>query len=82
MKKIFIYWDNSNIFIEAQNLADEMNHDSYARYRVRLHFENLLLLAHANRPVEKAYAVGSIPPGNGWGLDSFKKSGSQSSPSL
>lgn len=62
MKKVFIYWDNSNIFIEAQFLADKLNHDFYARYRVRLHFENLLLLAHANRPVEKAYAVGSIPP--------------------
>ena len=62
LKNVFIYRDNSNLFIEAQNIADEMNHDFNARYRVRLHFENLLLLAHANRPVEKAYAVGAIPP--------------------
>ena len=61
MKKVFIYWDNSNIFIEAQNLADELNHDFYARYRVRLHFENLLLLAHANRPVEKRMPWGRYP---------------------
>ena len=25
MKKVFIYWDNSNIFIEAQYLADKLN---------------------------------------------------------
>ena len=33
-----------------------------ARYRVRIHFENLLRLAHADRPVEKALAAGSVPP--------------------
>ena len=33
-----------------------------ARYRVRIHFENMLRLAHAGRPLEKALAVGSVPP--------------------
>ncbi|MDE2731154.1 MAG: hypothetical protein OXI38_07165 [Bacteroidota bacterium] len=29
---------------------------------MRLHFENLFILAHAERHVERAFAVGSIPP--------------------
>ena len=32
------------------------------RSRMRIHFRNLLALAHANRPVQHAVAVGSIPP--------------------
>lgn len=57
-----MYWDNSNIFHEAQRLADEQSEGPGARYRVRIHFENLLQLAHADRPVKKAVAVGSVPP--------------------
>ena len=61
MDKVFIYWDDSNIFISAQALAVEREgHD--ARPRVRLHFRNLLELAHAGRPIHRAVAVGSIPP--------------------
>ena len=41
MDEVFVYWDNSNIFHEAQRLADEEVPD--ARYRVRIHFDNLLL---------------------------------------
>ena len=62
MDHVFIYWDNSNIFHEAQRLADEQSEGPGARYRVRIHFENLLRLAHADRPVKKAVAVGSVPP--------------------
>ena len=58
--KVFIYWDNSNIFHEAQRFAED--EEPGARYRVRIHFENLLRLAHADRPLQKAYAVGSVPP--------------------
>ena len=29
---------------------------------MRIHFENLLHLAHADRPVEKALVAGSVPP--------------------
>ena len=32
------------------------------RRRVRLNFANLLLLAHANRPVKRVVAAGSVPP--------------------
>ena len=62
MDRVFIYWDNSNIFHEAQRLADEREPAVDARYRVRIHFDNLLRLAHADRDVEKALAAGSVPP--------------------
>ncbi len=63
MESVFIYWDNSNIFLEAQRLAEERGDEGAdARYRVRIHFDNMLRLAHANRPIERALAVGSIPP--------------------
>ena len=62
MNNVFIYWDDSNIFIEAQRLAESLESGPDARSRIRIHFDNMLRLAHADRPVEKAIAVGSIPP--------------------
>ena len=62
MDSVFIYWDNSNIFHEAQRLAEEQDEGPGARYRVRIHFENLLRLAQADRPLQKAVAAGSVPP--------------------
>ena len=62
MGKVFMYWDNSNIYNEAQRLSEEKLEGPDARYRVRVHFDNLLRLAHADRPIERALAVGSIPP--------------------
>ena len=62
MDSVFIYWDSSNIFHEAQRLAEEPDEGPGARYRVRIHFENMLRLAHADRPVRKALAAGSVPP--------------------
>jgi len=61
MEKVFIYWDNSNIFISAKEVAAEREGGD-ARYRLRLHFHNLLHLASADRPIQHAFAVGSIPP--------------------
>lgn len=61
MDKVFIYWDNSNIFISAQEAAVEREGGT-ARWRVRIDFHNLLTLAHGARPVQRAIAVGSIPP--------------------
>ncbi len=60
-KKVFIYWDDSNIFVSAQEVAVEREGEA-VRFRVRIHFRNLLELAHAKRAVEHATAVGSIPP--------------------
>ncbi len=62
MSGVFVYWDNSNIFHEAQRIAEERDGTAGARYLVRIHFDNLLRLAHAGRPLEKAVAAGSIPP--------------------
>ncbi len=62
MDKVFIYWDNSNIFHEAQRFAEEMDEGPEGRWRVRIHFDNMLRLAHADRPMERACAAGSVPP--------------------
>ena len=62
MDRVFVYWDNSNIFHEAQRLAGEREEGPGARYRVRVHFENMLRLAHADRPMQRAFAAGSVPP--------------------
>ena len=62
MNRVFVYWDNSNIFHEAQRFAEERGEGPDARYRVRINFDNILRLAHADRPLERAVAAGSIPP--------------------
>ena len=62
MNGVFVYWDNSNIFHEAQRFAEERSEGPDARFRVRIHFPNILRLAHADRPLERAVAAGSIPP--------------------
>ncbi len=62
MERTFIYWDNSNIFVGAREVAADREGGD-ARSRVRLHFRNLLDLARRGRPIEKAVAVGSVPPG-------------------
>jgi len=62
MSGVFVYWDNSNIFHEAQRIAEEREGTAGARYLVRIHFDNLLRLAHADRSLERAVAAGSIPP--------------------
>ncbi|MBI4567229.1 MAG: NYN domain-containing protein [Planctomycetes bacterium] len=61
MDKVFVFWDNSNIFINAKLVASERD-GADARYTVRIQFDNLLRLAAADRPVEFALAVGSVPP--------------------
>ena len=61
MDKVFIYWDNSNIFIGAREAAAEREGEA-ARSRVRVHFRNLLELARGGRSVHRAVAVGSVPP--------------------
>ena len=61
MEKVFIYWDNSNIFFGARAEAEERE-GLDARHRVRISFKAMLSLARAERPVEKALAAGSVPP--------------------
>ena len=59
--KAFIYWDNSNIFINARNTADARE-GAAARKRLRIHFKAMLRLACAGRRMEKAVVAGSVPP--------------------
>ena len=62
MSGVFVYWDNSNIFHEAQRIAEERDGTAGARHLVRIHFDNLLRLARVDRPLTKAAAAGSVPP--------------------
>ena len=61
MEKVFVYWDNSNIFIGARAVAEEREGVN-TRHRIRISFKGMMRLAHADRPVEKAIAAGSVPP--------------------
>ena len=58
---MYVYWDNSNIFISAKSVAAEREGED-ARFRVRINFQNLLKLAHASRPIRRIIAAGSVPP--------------------
>ena len=49
-----MYWDNSNIYHEAQRIAEEREGTPGARYLVRIKFDGLLNLALAGRPLEKS----------------------------
>ena len=60
MDRVFVYWDNSTIFISAKETAADREGEA-ARSRARIHFRNLLALARANRPTYRAVAVGSVP---------------------
>ena len=62
---VCVYLDNSNIFIEAQRLAITRNGNSVdpsVRRRIRVDFDNLMVLCCANRKLVSALAAGSIPP--------------------
>jgi hypothetical protein len=59
---VFIYWDNSNVFIQAQQIAEDRNGGENVHARVRLQFTNLLQLAAAGRHIARAIAAGSVPP--------------------
>lgn len=61
MSDTFVFWDNSNIFIGAQTVAEEKE-GMAARRTIRVSFDRLLKLATADRHLEYAIAVGSIPP--------------------
>ena len=43
-------------------MAGERETTPNARYLVRISFENILRLAHAERPLKQAVAAGSVPP--------------------
>src|SRR3972149_4890107 len=58
---IYLFWDNSNIFVPAKYVA-QRREGGFAERDVRIHFRNMYQLAVAGRPLAKAVAVGSVPP--------------------
>ena len=61
MAHVFVFWDNSNIYIGSKAVAAEREGPD-APYRIRVDFQKMLELAAAGRPVDYAVAVGSVPP--------------------
>lgn len=59
--KVFLFIDNSNIYISAKDEADKREGGG-ARHGIRIHFQHLLELAVARREVGGVFVVGSIPP--------------------
>ncbi|MBQ7739225.1 MAG: NYN domain-containing protein [Desulfovibrionaceae bacterium] len=55
---LYIFWDNSNVYISAQTVCSCKEYTENTK-RVRLYFQNILRLAHANRPVTKVVFIGS-----------------------
>jgi hypothetical protein len=58
---VHIFWDNSNIYIPAQEVASKRE-GLLAKKEIRIQFDNLYQLAHAGRPVSRSLCVGSVPP--------------------
>lgn len=56
-----IFWDNSNIYIPAQEVATKRDGAIVGR-DLRIQFENMWNLARAGRTVTSGVCVGSLPP--------------------
>ena len=61
MKKVFIYWGNSNIYLAAQGLV-KTKAAVFDPRSLRIQFDSLLDLARCKRPWGRVVAAGSIPP--------------------
>ena len=63
---VHIFWDNSNLFARAQDTCDDQKTgtglEPGQRWNARLSFPQLFEFAHGGRTVERAVAVGSVPP--------------------
>ena len=58
---LYVFWDNSNIYIPAQTVAGPK--EPFANLKaLRIHFENLVTLVRAGRRIAKGIVVGSVPP--------------------
>jgi uncharacterized LabA/DUF88 family protein len=64
---VHLFWDNSNLFARMQDTCDDRKDgtglEAGRRLDARLNFRNIFEFARAERTVEKAVAVGSVPPG-------------------
>ena len=59
--KVYIFWDNSNIFIPAQEVSNRKDGIGTGR-EIRIQFDHLFDLAKAGRDVVQGVCVGSVPP--------------------
>src|SRR5437870_5466773 len=62
---VHIFWDHSNLFARMQDTCDDREGGGLEpghRLDARLSFPAMFEFAHCGRKVEKAVAVGSIPP--------------------
>ncbi|TYL86309.1 NYN domain-containing protein [Bradyrhizobium cytisi] len=59
MAKVYVFWDNSNIYIGAQAALQKLGRRTGG---VRIDFENLLKLAIGGRQFARGHCVGSVPP--------------------
>lgn len=57
---IHLFWDQSNIFIGARDAVAP--HETLRAGDLRVEFQRIVELAAAGRSIERAIAVGSIPP--------------------
>jgi NYN domain len=60
-KNVCIYWDNSNIFVPAQDVARSRDGSTVGR-DLRIQFDAIFDLAGANRKVVSGVCAGSLPP--------------------
>lgn len=60
IKKVNLFWDNSNIWIVGQNVCSIREPDDKMAFRI--HFANLFDFARNNRQTSYAFVGGSIPP--------------------
>jgi hypothetical protein len=58
---IYVFWDNSNVFISSKSVASD-NEGQYGAPNVRIEFVHLFELARAGRKIVSAVCVGSVPP--------------------
>ena len=63
---VHLFWDHSNLFVSAREACDDGEGGGFEpghRLDVRVSFPKIYEFAACGRTVEKAVAVGSIPPG-------------------
>lgn len=72
--RVYLFWDSSNVFIPAKAAATSMGEAAVAQ-QVRVQFDNLFELARGGREVQRAYAVGSVPPDLGRVWDRLRHTG-------
>lgn len=62
MEKVYIIWDNSNIYYGGFNQVYPIKEPDKQGEQFRVHFTNLLNLVAAGRAIGQVFFVGSTPP--------------------